>query len=310
MNSIDYSPGAILRETQQRIQAELGDTIDSLTVERLVIGLFFTGVKLSNGIGGICFTPVKTIPEAVCCPSSAKAMPNSGRIKGTPVLEMLAAMYRGNALRKAIGIAVLNALTETCWQKSGQRDYGVERDVDALDIVAIPEKAYAVVVGALVPIIKRLKQRGERFTILEMDSSTLKADELPYFVHGSQAAEVVPQADVLVITGTTLINDTLDELLHLAQPGAHIVVVGPTASLMPEAFFRRGVDILGGVAVTHPDELLDLLAEAGSGYHYFGKYADRTVIRKVLAPSEPADRGAADELAAIKVLGSTERMGI
>lgn len=292
MKLIDYNQGSILSETQERIQSELGDEINTITLERLVIGLFFTGVKLSNGIGGICFTPIKTIPEAVCCPSSAKAMPNSGKIKGTPVLKLLEAMYRGNPLRKAIGIAVLNALSETCWQKSGSRDYQVERNVDALDVVEIPEEAYVVVVGALVPILKKLKIRGKPFTILEMDPSTLKPDEMPFFIHGSQAAEVVPNADVLVITGTTLINDTLDELLRLAKPEAHIVVVGPTASLMPDAFFKRGVDILGGISVSHPDELLDLLAEAGSGYHYFGKSADRTVIRKGSQKERPIPQGA------------------
>ncbi len=280
MNLINMHQGSILRETQERIQSELGDDINAITLERLVIGLFFTGVKLSNGVGGICFTPIKTIPEAVCCPSSAKAMPNSGKIKGTPVLNLLEAMYKGNPLRKAIGIAVLNALSETCWQKSDSRDYEVERGVDALDVVVIAEEAYVVVVGALVPFLKKLKSRGKPFTILEMDPSTLKYDEMPFYVHGSQAAEVIPNADVLVITGTTLINDTLDELLRLTKPEAQIVVVGPTASLMPDAFFKRGVDIIGGVSVTHPDELLDLLAEAGSGYHYFGKFADRTVIRQ------------------------------
>ena len=28
------------------------------------------------------------------------------------------------------------------------------------------------------------------------------------------------------------------------------------------------------------DELLDIISEGGSGYHFFGKYADRTVIVK------------------------------
>jgi len=51
--------------------------LESITVERAVFGLFFSGVKLSTGHGGLCFTPVKEIPEAVCCPSSAKAMPFS-----------------------------------------------------------------------------------------------------------------------------------------------------------------------------------------------------------------------------------------
>jgi len=241
--------------------------------------LFFTGVKLSNGIGGICFTPIKTIPEAVCCPSSAKAMPNSGRLIGTPVMELLQGLYKSNSLRKAISIAVLNALSETCWQKSPPQDYQVQSNIDALDVVEIPAEAYVVVVGALAPFLKKLKKRDKPFTILEMDPSTLKANEMPFYVHGSQAAEIIPQADVLVITGTTLINDTLDDLLQLAKPEAYIVVVGPTASLLPDAFFKRGVDILGGISVTNPDELLDLLAEAGSGYHFFGKSAERTVIR-------------------------------
>jgi uncharacterized protein (DUF4213/DUF364 family) len=39
-----------------------------------------------------------------------------------------------------------------------------------------------------------------------------------------------------------------------------LVVVGSTASLLPYAFFRRGVRILLGVAVTDGDGLLDTLA--------------------------------------------------
>lgn len=280
MNPVDLSPGAILQETHEQIQSVLGEEINKITLARVVIGLFFTGVKLSNGIGGICFTPIKTIPEAVCCPSSAKAMPSSGRLVGTSVMDLLQDLYKSNFLRKAISIAVLNALSETCWRKFPPLGYEVQSSIDALDVVEVSEDAYVVVVGALAPFLKKLIKRDKPFAILEMDSSTLKPNEMPFYIHGSHAAEVIPQADVLVITGTTLINDTLDDLLQLAKPEAHIVVVGPTASLLPDAFFKRGVDILGGISVTNPDELLDLLAEAGSGYHFFGKSADRTVIRK------------------------------
>jgi hypothetical protein len=68
----------ILRETLAAISEILGPELDGLTVERAVIGLFFTGVKLSNGIAGACATPIKTIPEAVCCPTSVMAMPFPG----------------------------------------------------------------------------------------------------------------------------------------------------------------------------------------------------------------------------------------
>lgn len=279
-NLMNLNSGTILGETHDHVGRILGEEINKITLERVVIGLFFTGVKLSNGLGGICFTPIKTIPEAVCCPSSAKAMPNSGRLKGAPVTELLSDLYKNNPLRKAISIAVLNALSETCWRKAPPQDYEIQRGIDALDVTEIPEEAYAVVVGALAPFLKKLIKRDKPFTILEMDPSTLKPNEMPFYVHGSQAAEVIPKADLLVITGTTLINDTLDNLLRLAKPEAQITVVGPTASLLPDAFYKRGVDVLGGISVTNPDELLDLLAEAGSGYHFFGKSADRTVIKK------------------------------
>lgn len=86
--------------------------------------------------------------------------------------------------------------------------------------------------------------------------------------------------DLLVITGVTLINDTLPDLLAMAKPGARIVVTGPTASMLPDAFFKRGVTLLGGILATKPEELLQVIAEGGSGYHFFGKSAERLVIRK------------------------------
>jgi uncharacterized protein len=130
----------------------------------------------------------------------------------------------------------------------------------------------------LTPIIKRLLKRGRQFTILEQDPLTLRPKELPYYAPARKANLYIPQADLLIITGTTLINNTLDELLSLAKPNADIVIVGPTASMLPDAFFRRGVKTLGGVIVTEPDRVLNVIAEAGSGYHFFGKGADRISI--------------------------------
>lgn len=103
---------------------------------------------------------------------------------------------------------------------------------------------------------------------------------MPYYLPADRASDCVPDADLLVITGVTILNGTLPGLLQMAKPGAEILVTGPTASMLPDAFFRRGVTLLGGIQVTKPDELLDIISEGGSGYHFFGKYAERTVIRK------------------------------
>jgi len=80
--------GSILGETIAAIAAILGPELDEIMVERVVVGLFFTGVKLSDGSAGSCATPIKTIPEAVCCPSSAMAMPFPGKLAGRRAIDL------------------------------------------------------------------------------------------------------------------------------------------------------------------------------------------------------------------------------
>jgi len=274
-------PGDILRETREAISEVLGKSLETMTVEKTVMGLFFTGIKLNSGEGGLCFTPIKSIPEAVCCPSSARVMPASGRLEGRKATRFLDEMFSGNPLKRTMGIALLNALSAECWKRKPPETYRISAGVDALEDMMLPEEGFVVVVGALAPAIKALKQRGKPFGILELDPSTLRADELEFLVPPEKAPGAVSRADLLVITGTTLINDTLEGLLEWRKPGAEIIVVGPTASMIPDAFFRRGVSILGGIRVTDADRVLSVIAEAGSGYHFFGKGADRVTISRL-----------------------------
>ena len=268
----------ILRETLAAILEILGPALDNITVERAVIGLFFTGVKLSNGLAGACATPIKTIPEAVCCPSLAMAMPFPGKLHGRPALDLAREALGENGIRRAIGIAAMNALADTCWRHRPHPEAELHLGIDAFDATEIHPGDNVIVVGAFVPFLRELKRRHQPFLVLEQDPATLKADELPFFRPAEQAGTVVPQADVLLITGTTLINDTLEELLRLAKPTARVTMVGPTVSLLPDAFLRRGADILGTVRITAPDAFLEMLAEGGSGYHFLGRSAQKVVL--------------------------------
>jgi len=273
----------ILRETLVAIPEILGPDLDGLTIERAVIGLFFTGVKLSNGIAGACATPIKTIPEAVCCPTSAMAMPLPGKLRGRPALDLAKEALGDHGIRRAVGIAAMNALADTCWRRRPHPETELRLGIDAFDATEIRPGEKVVVVGAFVPFLRALKRRRQPFLVLEKDPATLKPEELPFFRRPDEAPAVVPDADVLLITGTTLINDTLEQLLGLAKPAAKVTMVGPTVSLLPDAFLRRGADILGTVRITAPDEFLEMLAEGGSGYHFLGRSAQKVVLVRCAA---------------------------
>jgi len=214
----------------------------------------------------------------VCCPSSAMAMPFPGKLHGRPALDLAREALGENGIRRAIGIAAMNALADTCWRHRPHPEAELRLGIDAFDATEIHQGDNVVVVGAFVPFLRELKRRHRPFLVLEQDPATLKADELPFFRPAEQAGTVVPQADVLLITGTTLINDTLEELLGLAKPTARVTMVGPTVSLLPDAFLRRGADILGTVRITAPDAFLEMLAEGGSGYHFLGRSAQKVVL--------------------------------
>lgn len=274
----------ILDETIAGIQRILGAELDRIVVERAVIGLFFTGVKLNTGVAGACATPLRSIPEAVCCPSSAMAMPFPGKLRGRLARDLLKETEAASGIRRAVGVATMNALAAMCWDRRAAPDVDLRAGVDAYDAVEIRPGERVAVIGAFVPFLKALKSAGQPFTVLEMDPATLKPDELAHFRPANEADQVLPGADVVLITGTTLVNHTLEDLLALCRPEARVAVVGPTVSLYPDAFLRRGVDVLGGVQVTEPDEFLDVLAEGGSGYHFFGRSAEKVVlVRKTRA---------------------------
>ncbi|HUZ63260.1 MAG TPA: DUF364 domain-containing protein [Acetobacteraceae bacterium] len=270
----------VLAETISGIEGILADDLDRIGLERVAIGLFFTGVKLNTGAAGACATPLRSIPEAVCCPSSALAMPFPGKLRGRPVRDLLRETRAASGIRRAVGVATMNALADMCWERRAPRGVELRTGIDAYDAAGIQPGENVVVVDAFVPFLKSLKQARQKFTVLEMDPATLKPDELPYFRPSEQADAVLPSADVVLITGTTLLNDTLERLLALCRPTTRVVVVGPTVGLLPDAFLRRGVDVLGGIRVTAPNAFLDVLAEGGSGYHFFGRSAEKVVLTR------------------------------
>src|ERR1700723_826867 len=185
-------PSGILTETVAAVTDILGAELDDIAVERAVIGLFFTGVKLSTGHAGACATPIKTIPEAVCCPSSAMAMPFPGKLKEKPARDVIKEAFSDHGIRRGVGIATVNALADLCWERRPHPLVELRRGIDAFDANSFHPDDQTVVVGAFVPFLKELKRRKQPCLALEKDPDTLKTQEMPVFRPAEVARAVVP----------------------------------------------------------------------------------------------------------------------
>jgi len=66
--------------------------------------------------------------------------------------------------------------------------------------------------------------------------------------------------DILFCTGTSLINNTLERILSVFRKKAKcIVLIGPTISFLPDILFDKGVDIVGGMAISDSEATLKIL---------------------------------------------------
>jgi uncharacterized protein len=281
-------PSGILNQTITGVTDILGRELEQIAVERAVIGLFFTGVKLTSGVAGTCATPRDAGPGDICCPIAAHRVAFR-HITGRPAAELMQDALAENGLSRAVGIATLNALAELCWRRRPAPGVELLPGTDAFDATEIHKDDRVVLVGAFIPFLKELKRRHQSYLVLEQNPAALKPDEMPFYRPAEIAPEIVPAADVLLITGATLLNDTLEGLLALARPAARVTVLGPTVGMLPDAFLARGADILGSVRITEPEAFLDLIAEGGSAPHFLGHSAEKIVLaKKALATARVA----------------------
>jgi uncharacterized protein (DUF4213/DUF364 family) len=75
------------------------------------------------------------------------------------------------------------------------------------------------------------------FFIVEKNPQTLRSDEIKYFKSDSEMSSAIEKSDVVIITGTTIVNHTIDPILSYIKNEVRAAIIGPTASMIPDAFF-------------------------------------------------------------------------
>jgi uncharacterized protein (DUF4213/DUF364 family) len=161
----------------------------------------------------------------------------------------LAELARSDSLLEAsIGLAAINALLDV------DEDACVE--LNAEQVILEQGMGKGVVVVGHFPFIPRVREAARQLWVLEKRPGE---GDFP----AEAAPDVIPQADVVAITGTSLINHTFEELMRLCRQGAFVLVLGPTTPLSP-VLFDYGVDVISGTLVTDPETVLRYISQGAS----------------------------------------------
>ncbi len=178
-------------------------------------------------------------------------------------------------LEKTIGLAMLNAVSQYVLFNTNIRDNIVNNMFfrkDVLDVINIPLNKNILIVGYIKPIIKRLRDRGyKNIYIVERDPPTRFEDIYSDVVF----PRIAEMADVVFITGSTVVNDTLDTILQYSR-NAKKILVGPSAQVIPDMLGRHGIDVVASIKVGDVWKVAEVVRKAG-GTRAILKYSEKYV---------------------------------
>jgi len=206
-------------------------------VKEVRIGPFWTGVwSKYGGLASTTFTHSPAMPPPI---------KNAGDLTQKTILEVCNYANSNCLLKASVGMAAINSAIEVDLKKS--------QNINASEVLFEKGNNKNVVVVGHFPFVSKLRQFTKKLWVVERKP---QSGDIP----ASEATRVIPQADVIAITGTALINGSMGELLSLCPKKSLVMVLGPTAPLSP-VWFDYGVDLVSGTRVIDPQLVLRMVSE-------------------------------------------------
>ena len=97
-----------------------------------------------------------------------------------------------------------------------------------------------------VPVLAEIAKEvnvTELIDLRELEVVDFNAEESNVKIFSAdKSEEVLSKADVVLITGETLVNGSIDEILQFSKNARTKIIYGPTSSFYPKVLFERGIN--------------------------------------------------------------------
>ncbi len=217
-------------------------------VGQILIGAFWTAVVLDSDPPRCGLASTLRAEETGPWPPVVDA----GRLLGRSGQELAGLLRSERILEASLGMAAVNALLRL------QGDETALTETNAEEVIVQRGAGRRVAIVGHFPFIDRVRATAGDCWVLERDPGP---GDLP----AGEAARVLSRADVVALTGTSLLNHTYDELLALCRPDAFVLMLGPSTPLAPVLFEAGATVPLAGLSGTWVDDPAPVLRDVAQG---------------------------------------------
>ena len=235
-----------MKEQRMDIFNDLISSLPEGKVVEVVIGLSWTAVVVEvagRRSCGLASTLHRTEHEHAARP----AVRDAGRLERWSTRRLAALISSDSLPERSVGLATINALLP---RPKNQVDLFAE------EYIARQGSESRVALIGHFPFVESLRPKVRELWVLELQQ---KGGDLP----AAAGPEVIPQADILAITSTTLINHIFEDVFQYRKPGAKVMLLGPSTPLAPR-LFEIGIHVLSGSIVEQPETVLPLIRQGAN----------------------------------------------
>lgn len=265
----------IIERTYDLLNTKYGIDFGNLYIDDVRVGQFLTALKLSDGSIGTASSLEDDHPFCT------KADRDFGEFTPFKIrdrsIKQLFEITRDSKLILSLRIASLNAVSAGIIS-SGK--FRVVEDSDPVDLLNFGEGKVITMVGAFHSYMRKISLTRNRLQVLEFNENAFQPEHKRFFVPASEYKKTISASDFVIITGQTLVNNTIDDLLAHIKRDSTVVVTGPSGSMLPDALFEKGVSMIGATRLTDPDLVFEVVGQAGMAYHMFEYCARKICILK------------------------------
>lgn len=178
-------------------------------------------------------------------PHGHEAVRQVGNLHRMTARELAEYARSDNLLEASIGVAAINSLHEV--------DPSQAVEINASEVLVKLGRDKNIALVGHFPFIPKLREVASQLWVIEQRPSP---GEYP----AEAARDFIPRADLVAITGTALINHTLDDLLAWCSNASQVMVLGPSTPLSA-LFFDYGVTLLSGSWISDEAEVLRTISQ-------------------------------------------------
>lgn len=242
-----------LNESLYQLFFQKGKTV---IIDRVCLGLGYTAVTTSDGGIGLSYTYFDR-------KTGCALIRDYRDFEGLPAIELLEKIKSSNPLQRSMALALVNALNH---EKAMLLPEDDKNEVMFRRFKLI-EGVRVAMVGYFPPLVEYLKTHRVPLEILDAFRNIGEK--------GDFYKKLGTWAEVLLLTATSIINDSTEEILSHAGPDVKTIILGPSTPMVPPAFKHLNVHMLAGTVPTDREKALKVVRH-GVGtrqIHQFSKKA-------------------------------------